>query len=82
VAGVDDEALNLRVTGSGSVLYVRKGNRGCLPTVSGPNIDSASDQGLAKEEHLAALILPRLSPRCAHLPTPKQRKPNQPKENP
>jgi hypothetical protein len=42
------------------VLYVRKGSSGFLLTMNGPNIDSLADHGLAKEEALAALILPRL----------------------
>ena len=59
VSGVGDEALNLNGS-NGSLLYVRKGSSGFLLTMNGPNIDSLADHGLAKEEVLAALILPRL----------------------
>lgn len=58
VSGVGDEALNLNGS-NGSLLYVRKGSSGFLLTMNGPNIDSLADHGLAKEEALAALILPR-----------------------
>jgi hypothetical protein len=59
VSGVGDDALNLNGS-NGSLLYVRKGSSGFLLTMNGPNIDSLADHGLAKEEALAALILPRL----------------------
>jgi hypothetical protein len=60
VTGVGDEALNLNGPDGPSLLYVRKGSTGFLLTMEGPNIDSLPDHGLAKEEALAALILPRL----------------------
>lgn len=59
ISGVGDEALNLNGS-NGSNLYVRKGSAGFLLSISGPNIDSLPDHGLAKEETLVALMLPRL----------------------
>ena len=59
VSGVGDEALNLNGS-NGSLLYVRKGGTGILITMNGPSVDSLADHGLAKEEALARLILPRL----------------------
>ena len=37
-----------------------KGSQGFLLTMIGPKVNSLADHGLAKEEALAALILPRL----------------------
>ena len=54
VSGVGDEAY------FGTGLSVRKGTNGFLLLVSGPNIDALPDRGLAKQETIADLILPRL----------------------
>ncbi len=59
VSGVGDEALNLNGS-NGSNLYVRKGDRGFLLTLNGPNIDHLADHGLDKEKTLALKILPNL----------------------
>lgn len=59
VTGVGDEALNNNGS-NGSQLYVRKGTLGFLIVMNGPNIDSLADHGLAKEEAIAAVIMPRL----------------------
>ena len=54
VSGVGDEAY------FGVGLSVRKGTKGFLLEVSGPNIDALPDHGLAKQKILADLMLPRL----------------------
>jgi len=59
ISGVGDEALNLNGSG-GSILYVRKGERGFLLTLNGPNIDGLPDHGLEREKTLALKILPNL----------------------
>ena len=59
VSGVGDQALNHNGAG-GSLLYVRKGTAGFLLTLDSPTIQHLPDHGLAKEEAVAALILPRL----------------------
>ena len=41
-------------------LDVRKGDRGFLLTLNGPNIDHLADHGLDKEKTLALKILPNL----------------------
>lgn len=57
IAGVGDEALSLNGAG-GSNLYVRKGNRGFLLVLNGPNVDGLPDHGLDREKILALKILP------------------------
>jgi hypothetical protein len=57
IAGVGDEALNLNGA-NGSLLYVRKGERGFLLILNGPNIDPLPDRGLEREKILALKILP------------------------
>ena len=59
ISGVGDEALNLNGS-NGSNLYVRKGDRGFLLTLNGPNIDHLPDHGLEREKVLALKILARL----------------------
>lgn len=59
VSGIGDEALNGNGA-NGSTLYVRRGSAGFAVVLNGPNIDHLPDHGLAKEQALAALILPRL----------------------
>jgi predicted small lipoprotein YifL len=59
VSGVGDEALNLNGSG-GSNLYVRKGGRGFLLILNGPNIDGLPDRGLEREKTLALKILQNL----------------------
>ena len=59
ISGVGDEALNLNGS-NGSNLYVRKGDRGFLLTLSGPNVDGLPDHGLEREKVLALKILPGL----------------------
>ena len=59
ISGVGDEALNLNGS-NGSNLYVRKGDRGFLITLNGPNIDGLPDHGLEREKVLALKILANL----------------------
>ena len=59
ISGVGDEALNLNGS-NGSNLYVRKGGRGFLLTMNGPQIDRLPDHGLEREKVLALKILPGL----------------------
>ena len=59
ISGVGDEALNLNGS-NGSNLYVRKGARGFLLTLNGPNVDHLPDHGLEREKVLALKILPGL----------------------
>lgn len=59
ITGVGDEALNLNGS-QGSNLYVRKGGRGFLLTLNGPNVDGLPDHGLEREKVLALKILPGL----------------------
>jgi hypothetical protein len=59
ISGVGDEALNLNGS-NGSNLYVRKGDRGFLLTLNGPNVDGLPDLGLEREKTLALKILPSL----------------------
>jgi hypothetical protein len=59
VSNVGDEALSF-TDAAGSQLFVRRGSAGVRLLIHGPNIDSLPDHGLAKEEGLAALLLPRL----------------------
>ena len=59
ISGVGDEALNLNGS-NGSNLYVRKGDRGFLLTLNGPNVDGLPDHGLEREKVLALKILPGL----------------------
>jgi len=59
ISGVGDEALNLNGA-SGSLLYVRKGERGFLLTINGPQVDGLPDHGLEREKTFAQKILPKL----------------------
>jgi hypothetical protein len=59
ISGVGDEALNLNGS-NGSLLYVRKGNKGFLLVLNGPKIDGLPDHGLAQEKDLASKIVSRL----------------------
>jgi hypothetical protein len=56
VNGVGDEAL----TRGGGSLYVRKGSRGILLVINGPQVDGLPDHGLSRVEDLARTILPKL----------------------
>ena len=59
ISGVGDEALNLNGS-NGSNLYVRKGGRGFLLTMNGPQINRLPDHGLEREKVLALKIFPGL----------------------
>jgi hypothetical protein len=55
LTGVGDEALN-----RGPMIYVRKGDRGFLLHLNGPEIDHSPDRGLERTKTLAAKILPNI----------------------
>lgn len=59
VPDIGDQALAL-TSSNGSLLYVRKADRGFLITINGPRIDSLPDHGLAQEKALAATVVQRL----------------------
>jgi hypothetical protein len=59
VSSIGDEALSFTDT-AGSQLLVRKDSTGLRILIHGPGIDSLPDRGLAKEEALARLLVPRL----------------------
>lgn len=59
VPGIGDQALAL-TSSNGSLLYVRKADRGFLITLNGPRIDPLPDHGLAHEKALAATVAQRL----------------------
>ena len=59
ISGVGDEALNLNGGGSGSMLYVRRGEEGFIVEAHGPKIDPLPDHGLAAEKQLALKVLAR-----------------------
>jgi hypothetical protein len=60
VAGLGDEAFALSGRGGTPILYVRKGAKGFVLSVSGPNVDALPDHGLAKAKVLAQAIAKRL----------------------
>jgi hypothetical protein len=59
VSSIGDEALSF-TDAAGSQLLVRKDSTGFRILIHGPGIDSLPDRGLAKEEALARLLVPRL----------------------
>jgi len=59
VSSIGDEALSF-TDAAGSQLLVRKDSTGVRILIHGPDIDSLPDRGLAKEEALARLLVPRL----------------------
>lgn len=60
VSGVGDEAFTVEPGSGAPVLFVRKGSSGFYLAMTGPQVASLADHGLAKVESLAALILQRL----------------------
>jgi hypothetical protein len=59
VSSIGDEALSF-TDAAGSQLLVRRGSTGLRILIHGPSIDSLTDRGLAREEVLARLLVPRL----------------------
>ena len=59
VGRIGDEALSFTDV-AGSQLLVRKGSTGLRILMHGPGIDALPDRGLAKEEALGRLLVPRL----------------------
>ncbi|PZS34517.1 MAG: hypothetical protein DLM59_04590 [Pseudonocardiales bacterium] len=58
--GVGDDATALSGRGGTPILYVRKGKKGFVLSISGPEVDDLPDGGLAQATTLAVAIAARL----------------------